>query len=116
MTEPWFDPNAYAWIPGTLVGVIGGLLGGLAGMLAPRGLARGFILGSFMFMMVVSVALLGTALYAAAQGQPWGIWYGIGLPGVIGLIVFGVLYPIIKNVYQQAEARRLHAKDMSAAQ
>ncbi len=37
MSDPWFDPNLYAWIPGTAFGVTGGLWGGLAGTLAPAG-------------------------------------------------------------------------------
>ena len=41
MSEPWFDPNRYAWIPGTALGVLGGILGSMAGVLAPRGRAKG---------------------------------------------------------------------------
>ena len=37
MNEPWFDPNSYAWIPGTLLGTLSGLWGALVGTLAPRG-------------------------------------------------------------------------------
>ena len=39
MSEPWFDANSYAWIPGTLLGTLGGLWGALVGTLRPG--ARG---------------------------------------------------------------------------
>ena len=29
MTEPWFDPNRYAWVFGAALGIVGGLLNGV---------------------------------------------------------------------------------------
>ena len=33
---PWFDPNAWAWLPGTLFGCLGGLWGARARACSPR--------------------------------------------------------------------------------
>jgi hypothetical protein len=54
MTEPWFDPNLYAWIPGTALGIAGGVLGSLGGVLAPRGRARGVVLGLYGAVLCVT--------------------------------------------------------------
>ena len=35
MSTAWFDPNLYAWIPGTIFGTLGGLYGPLVATLAP---------------------------------------------------------------------------------
>jgi hypothetical protein len=112
MTEPWFDPNLYSWIPGTLLGVAGGTLGGVAGALAPRGKARSLVLGLFAAAALVSFALLVTGLVALLVGQPYGVWYGLGLPGLIGSVLFVTLFPVLRARYREAETRRIHAADL----
>lgn len=112
MTEQWFDPNLYAWIPGTLLGVAGGILGALAAILATRGKAKGLVLGFYGLGIAVSAILLIAGVVALIQGQPYGIWYGLGLPGLLGVTVFGVLFPVLLKRYREAEARRLAAQDM----
>lgn len=112
MTTPWFDPNAWAWLPGTLFGCLGGLWGACAGVLAPRGKARGFVLGAGVMFAVVSVAFLVAAIVAYLGGQPYGIWFGLGLPGIQGLIVFPMLLPLVVLRYRQAEERRMAAMDI----
>ena len=74
MIQPWFDPNQYAWIPGTAYGVIAGLMGAMVGWLVPRGRARGFILGAWFAVWAVAVVLLLLGIAARVNGQPWGVW------------------------------------------
>ena len=112
MNEPWFDANLYAWIPGTSVGIMGGILGSLVGTLAPRGRARSLVLGLHILMISVSAILLIAGVIAFLQGQPYGIWYGLGLPGVVGSIALGALFPVVLKRYREAEARRLMAHDL----
>lgn len=88
MATPWFDANAWSWIPGTVLGLLGGLVGALGGWLSPRGKARGLVLGVAWGALVYSIALLAAGVVAKITGQPWGIWYGFMLPGVIGSLVF----------------------------
>jgi hypothetical protein len=45
-------------------------------------------------------------------GQPYGVWYGLLLPGVIGLIVLGSLSPVAVTAYRQAELRKIQARDL----
>ena len=110
--EPWFDVT-YSWIPGTLIGVTGGLWGALAGILAPRGIGRTFILGIWIAAVFASALLLGAAMVAKIQGQPYGIWYGLGLPGLIGILVYIPNYFPIRNRYIQSEMRKIDASSLN---
>lgn len=112
MTEPWFDPNLYAWIPGTLLGVIGGLVGSLGGVIVSRGVGKHILYTVFITVIAFSAVLLLGAIVGLATGQPFGVWYSLGLPGIIGLIVFGSLLPVLRNAYREAELRRLSAADL----
>ena len=110
--EPWFDANLYAWIPGTLLGVLGGLWGSLLGVLAPRGKAKAFVLGSLGLLLCASVICLVLGIMALVSRQPYGVWYGLLLPGVMGLVVLGSLGPLAIMAYRQAEARKMQARDL----
>jgi hypothetical protein len=113
MSEPWFDPNSYSWIPGTALGVLGGLWGCLVGILAPRGRARGFVLGFTWALLLLSAGLLALGVVALIAGQPYGVWYGFGLAGLIGLVVIGANTFTVHWAYRQAEARKLAARDLT---
>ncbi len=113
MIEPWFDPNHYAWLPGTAYGVAAGVMGSLVGWLAPRGRARTFILRAWFALWASAVALLIAGIAALAEGQPWGVWYGLLLPGVIGTLVVGANSLVILKRYREVEERRLAARDLS---
>jgi hypothetical protein len=112
MAEPWFDPNLYAWIPGTAIGVAGGILGSLVGVLAPRGKAKGLLKAAWGVVLLASVLVLAAGVIALAAGQPYGVWYGLGLAGLIGTFVFGPLYLMIDRWYAAAEERRIRARDL----
>jgi multidrug transporter EmrE-like cation transporter len=113
MIEPWFNPNTMSFIPGVAIGMAGAVLGTLSGMLAPRGKARALVLGLFVVAIAASIALLALAVVALAKGQPYGVWYGLGLPGLIGTAVFGSLYFVVHRRYAEAEARRIGAVDLA---
>jgi hypothetical protein len=112
MNEPWFDANLYAWIPGTVLGVLGGLWGSLAGVLAPRGQAKLLVSGLWCLLMTASALLLLAGLIGWVQGQPYGVWYGLGLPGLIGGMVLGPMWFVMRMRYREAETQRLAAKDL----
>jgi hypothetical protein len=114
MNEPWFDPNYYAWIPGTLLGVLGGSWGAMVGSLAPRGKAKGFVLGCLAVLLIASAGCLITGIVALISHQPYGVWYGLLLAGVLGVVLLGSLSPLAINGYRQAEARKMEAQDIQA--
>ncbi len=107
MVEPWFDANSWAWLPGTLLGVSIGLWGSLAGVLAPQGKARVIVLGLGWWLFGVSLVLLGAGLIALVNGQPYGVWYGLGMGGLIGTVVLGPILPVVRKRYREAEERRM---------
>lgn len=106
MTAPWFDPHLYAWLPGTLLGVIGGGLGGpLLGACAGRSTHKALVFAFLIVVQAACAALLAAGVIARSKGQPYGVWYGLGLPGLLGLLVFGALTPLVLRRYREAEAR-----------
>lgn len=111
MNAPWFEPNYYAWIPGALIGIVGGTWGSLAGFSVPRGKNRKLLAGMGWAILAASAALLAAGLVALATGQPYGIWYGLGLPGLIGLAVTGPLMRTLSSLYRQVEQRKITARD-----
>jgi hypothetical protein len=113
MSEPWYDGNLYGWIPGTMLGVLGGLWGTLVGILAPRGRARGLVLGFTGLLLVASAGLLALGVVALVCGQPYGVWYGLGLAGAIGVMVIGANTFTVIWTYRAAEARKLAARDLT---
>jgi len=112
MVEPWFDPIHYAWIPGTAYGCIAGLMAALVAWLVPRGRARTFILRAWFALWASAIVLLVLGIVALLTGQPWGIWYGLLLPGVIGTLVVGGNFLVILEKYREVEERRVAAKDL----
>ncbi|MCK6460449.1 MAG: hypothetical protein L6Q95_11210 [Planctomycetes bacterium] len=112
MKEPWFDPDTYAWIPGTMLGLFGGLLGTLMGCLGPRGKARGLVGGLLKGGTLACAALAAAGVAALLMGQPYGVWYGLLLPGLLGAGILLSLRPVLRRTYEQAEARRMEAHDL----
>jgi hypothetical protein len=112
MSEPWYDANYWGWIPGTVFGCLGGLWGALGGTLAPLGKARPLVMGLGWLLLLGSAGLLAAGVAALCDGQPYGIWYGLGLPGLIGVVVIGALFPMARLRYRQAEERRMQAEDL----
>jgi hypothetical protein len=112
MNEPWFDAIHYAWIPGTLLGVLAGLWGSLLGMLGPRGKAKSLVLGGLGLLLTAAAICLIAGVLALLNHQPYGVWYGLLLPGVIGLFVMGPLTPVALTAYRQAELRSIQARDL----
>lgn len=109
MNTPWFDPNL-AWIPGAALGVLGGLFGATIGVLMPlsrskkRLIGMKFIKTTYLLFLGWSAAMILAGIVALFSGQPYGIWYGLGFAGLIGVIVFGSLFPLIKFLPKRIES------------
>jgi L-lactate permease len=112
MTAEWFNPDQYAWVPGTAYAIVAAAMGGLVAYFAPKGRARQFIVRAWLALWAAAVVLLVAGLVAELRGQPWAIWYGLELPGVVGTLVVGGNTLVILKTYRQVEQRRLAAKDL----
>src|SRR4051812_5280123 len=115
MAEPWFDELTFGVLVGGIGGGVGGSLagvwGGLVGMLAPRGKGRAVLIPIGWAFVGLSALSLTFGLCALAAGQPYGIWYGPLLGGVIVGGVVGGLMPVVYKRYAEAEVRRVQAEE-----
>ena len=111
MVEAWFNVG-YSWIPGTMLGVIGGLQGSLIGLFASKGKHKKLLLNLHYFLMSCCAGLLIAGIVAYFSGQPYGVWYALGHPGILGTIILGSLLPMILKFYKDAELRKSLAKDL----
>ena len=112
MNEPWFDPMVCGWLPGTALGLAGAVEGALGGILAPKGKCKGLVLGFHFSVMGACLILLVLGIVALALEQPYGVWYGLGFPGLLGLALFGSLTPLLLRRYREAESRPAATKDL----
>ena len=112
MSEPWYDPNLWSWLPGTCIGVLGGLWGTAAGVLGPRGKGKGLIWGGFVGLLACGAAMFVAGIYAVATGQPYGVWYGLLFPGVLAIMVIGPLGFVMRMAARRAEERRMQAQEL----
>ncbi len=76
------------------------------GILAPRGKAKHLVLGSLVLMLAACAACLSLGVLALLQHQPYGVWYGLLLPGILGLVLFPSLTPVVLMRYREAETGR----------
>jgi peptidoglycan/LPS O-acetylase OafA/YrhL len=111
MPQPWFDAT-YAWIPGTVLGCLCGLLGALAGVLAPRGAAKLPILAAWWTLLALGIGCLIAGGVAWTAGQPYAVWYGLGLAGLIVTIAMGCNSLVVVRRYREAELRKMQARDL----
>ena len=112
MNEAWFNPGLFGGVLGAAFGCTAGLWGYLASVLSARGKARSFILGWGWTMFGGSCLCLVMAVIAFAAGQPYGIWYGLGLVGVLGCIIFPLRIGPIRRIYAESESRRMQVEDL----
>jgi len=97
---------------GAFGGALVGVWGGLIGMLAGRGKARGFVMGSATFLLVLGVISLCLGVAAFALGQPYVIFYPLLLIGVIVTLVVGGLRRTLPRRYEAHEMKKMQAMDV----
>ncbi len=119
MAEPWFDPNTFGALFGSIVGGGGGTLCGLwgaaAGACAQRGVGRAWVIGSGWVIALTGAAMTGFGLFALASGQPFHIWFWPFQVGTIFALVMGMVVPAVGRAYVAAEQRRLAAEEVRAS-
>ncbi|CAN5197637.1 hypothetical protein BH10PLA2_BH10PLA2_23790 [soil metagenome] len=112
MTPWWTDPQAglVGGVAGSVLGILGGVWGTLVGIGASRGKWKPIVYGLSIFMVGTGVACLFAAIVALAMGQPFFVYYPLGLIGLISTAVIGAQMPMVRKRYQEADNRRLEAE------
>ena len=114
MNEPWISNiGMVGAILGSTMGILGGVIGTLAGGFVPRGKAKKLTLGVNTFAFVLSFISLVVGIIAYLSGQPYGIWYGFGLCGLLGTVMFGGGFLVILKRARDAELRKLMSEDLT---
>ena len=108
------DAARWAWLPGTLFGVIAGTFGGVSGTLAAKGRARSAVLMAGALLLAASVGILVGGIVLLAMRRSWYLCYMWLLPGGLGCLILPSTLRRIRLGYEQAELRRLQAKDISS--
>lgn len=101
--QPWFDPAAFGWVPGLVIGLLGGLFG-LGSAVAGRQPGAAGVVGrmlaawAYWLAIVLGLAFLAVGAIGAASGQPYAVWYSLALPGLVGLVVMAGLFPVLRRL------------------
>lgn len=106
----WWSERTGGWIGG-ITGGIAGLLGGLIGLLVTLGKGRRFVFALMWFCIVAGVALAVFGLAALCMRQPFAVWYGPLLAGVIMTAVVSSNIRTVRKRYEAIELRRMTALD-----
>lgn len=114
MNEPWIsNMGMVGGILGSTMGILGGAVGTLASVYIPKGKAKRLVLGVDTFAFVLSFISLIVGITAYLSGQPYGVWYGFGLCGLIGTFLFGMLFFVFRMEYRKAELRKSMSEDLT---
>lgn len=114
MNEPWIsNMGMVGGILGSMIGILGGIVGTLAGGFVPRGKAKKLALGVNTFAFVLSFVSLVFGIVAYLSGQPYGVWYGFGLCGLLGTVGFGKCFWVILGRARDAELRKSVSEDLT---
>ena len=112
MNEPWINPEILTDILGGTGGTLGAIVGILASVFIPKGKAKKLVLGVDIFACTLSGILLAVGIIAYLSGQPYDVWYGFGLCGLIGTPLFGMLFFVFRTEYKKAELRKAMSEDI----
>lgn len=114
MNEPWIsNTGMIGGILGSAMGILGGVVGSLAGFFIPKGKAKKLVLGVDIFAFTLSGILLAVGIIAYLSGQPYDVWYGFGLCGLIGTPLFGMFFFVFRMEYRKAELRKSMSEDLT---
>ena len=83
----------------------------MTGSLARRGKGKSWLLPLYVAVTIVCAVLLVAGVIALVTGQPYGVWYGLGLPGLLGvsclrLALFGVVRARLPRCGASSNPRR----------
>ena len=108
----WWTETQAGWLGGCL-GVLFGVLGGLIGVASAWAKSRALTLSLCGIGLAIGGVSLIAGIAALSAGQPWHVYYGLLLTGVVVPAVLGSIYPKIRRQLQDDELRRMTAVDVA---
>jgi len=106
----WWPEHWAGWI-GAGMGILFGCWGSLIGILWQKGVARGFVMASMGFNLLVGVISLIIGVVAIALKQPYHVWYPFLLIGVILTLVMSTTRRQLLKQLAQAEEQKMAKLD-----
>jgi hypothetical protein len=110
LTSGWWSARATNLVGGIL-GATFGVLGALAGWLAQRGRGRAFVMGLYRVLLSLGVVSLVVGVTAVLVGQPYHVWFGPCLFGLLGTSLGLVGQRRFERRFREMETRRMMAMD-----
>lgn len=108
MSAPWLPPETGQWLSLTsLISVFAAM-----SVFVRIGKYRTLVTIVWGACAVFGAACLVATLVGAATGQPWYILVGLGVPGLVATLVYGVALSQLGRMYANVEQRRTFAKDL----
>jgi CHASE2 domain-containing sensor protein len=104
----WFGPDVAVWFSFL------SLLATAAALetLAKRGKQRALVTGVYYAGLALGVVLLGLGVVALVLDQPWYVVFPLLWSGAVMTPAFGWGQRGIRRMYEEAEARRIVAKNL----
>ena len=99
-------------ILGATAGTVLGLLGAMLGLLMARGIGLRMASALLLAIGLAGVGALATGGYALATGQPHGVWFPLGLLGLIAAVVGFAMRPVAHQRLAMLEDQRMRAADL----
>ena len=112
--QQWFDTQT-AGLIGALIGGLLGTTGALMGRFCELFVLKGwnkFALSIFTSVIAVCVLLIIAGIIAAANEQPYHVWYSFLFPGYLGTVILSGLFPVVRKRFTEKETRQMQAKDL----
>lgn len=112
--EEWFGQNTagtVGGIIGSVIGCYGGLLGCFCNYCINKGKSK-LILGLFKIGIAAGVILSVIGIAALILKQPYHVWYVFVLPGGLTIVLFSVMFPVVRGRCVQQEMHKMSAKDL----
>jgi hypothetical protein len=109
----WWGPST-AGLLGGITGSVLGCIGALIGLLASRGKGRALVMALARGLVAFGAAALALGVVALIRSQPYEVVYPLLLEGALSVVVPAFLIPVLRRRYEEAELRRMAARDLSA--
>lgn len=109
-SDAWWD-GRQAGLIGAIGGSVMGGLGAVVGWLASAGRARRFVFATLALFAWMGLGALVAGAIAVMRGQPYDVYYPLGLLGTIGAAIGFGLPRSLSRRYEHLELQRMRALD-----